>query len=190
MILRTLLFTSDAIFSGLKIAVPLLFTLHLFGFYRSRPVMQNLITGANVLLLMGGVMFSLAMIISISNTWLNGDEFGKSAMIDMISGPKWFQFVLPVLVFGLLPHAMWVFKFRHSVQASMGIVMAWFLSYFTIVYFSYPPKNIFSFPIERLDFSVTDFYKKMVLFICLLAAVCLFISIQRKRKRMKRKSLI
>ena len=47
--------------------------------------------------------------------------------MSQITGSHWFQFVLPVIGYGVLPQVFWAKKIRSSHWAALFIVLSWFM---------------------------------------------------------------
>lgn len=178
-VLQAAIFLADSIFTGLKLCIPAICLLTILVAHFRNKIARHLTETVNGLLAAGGLVFFVALAASVYNMWHSEDEFGKSAFINMVAGPHWFQFVLPALCYAVLPNLFWISGFRKSISASFLLVMCWGISYFIIVYFSYPPKNIFSFPFEHVDFHVSNLNYKLLTFV-ILATIAYFIQLKKK----------
>lgn len=128
-LLRFLFRVSDIFFTGLKIWVPVLFLLFIFRVAIIRRH-QSIIWGTNILFLISGVIFTLGFLLdNILSTLSEGSE-KIDFIINLLSGPHWYQYVIPVINFAVLPHLLWSSKLRQTIYTSFGIVIIWILTYY------------------------------------------------------------
>lgn len=181
-ILQTIGYLADSIFIGLKFIVPVIFLLVIFKVKSGKVNFVSLVLAANLLLLIGGILFLLTIISNTLHAWFSENEFEREMIISMITGPNWFQIVIPVFTYGLLPQTMWIGKLRSTIYSSFIIVMLWFGSYFLVDYLSHGSINI--------NFPSSEYSKKAVLFIALLTVFYFIILKSRgwKDKQAKAKS--
>jgi hypothetical protein len=173
-LLYDILHLADSIFIGLKIFVPLIFLLWLFKFSFRKLNFEVLVLSLNLLLLVAGILFLLTIGINTCLAWFSGNEFERQIIISIATGPTWFQFMLPIFVYGILTQAMWIAKFRQTVFSSVIIVIAWFSSYFITAWLSLVK--------IRFDFLTAEYGVKAGVFTALLAVFYFFIS-RRFRKK-------
>ena len=104
--------------------------------------------------------------------WNSGDDFEREFIISIATGPNWFQFMIPVFVYGILPLTMLFAKLRQTIFSSFIIVIFWFASYFMVAYLSHVT--------IRFDFLSAEYAEKAALFIGLLAVLYFIISRRKK----------
>jgi hypothetical protein len=167
-VLPALVFVSDSIFSGLKILVPVVFLLRIFKIKLRQPDLGSLIISANYLLLVGGILFTITILSTAFRTWFYSDGFERSALVDTLSGPNGFQFILPVLNYVLLPNVMWIKKLRRNFNSSFVIVLIWIVSYFLVDYFTHTREYILSSSAHHAAIRLDQQLEKAAVFISLL----------------------
>ena len=86
-------------------------------------------------------------------------------MISVATGSHWFQFVIPFIVFGLLPNILWIKNFRKSMYAPLFIVICWFASYFIIHYLSENNFSLFPKSVDHSPFPLMEYLKKSGIFL-------------------------
>ncbi|MBK5285794.1 MAG: hypothetical protein JJE25_10365 [Bacteroidia bacterium] len=170
--IHALAYFSDSIFVGLKIFVPVIFLLHILKIHFGKVKFDSIVSTVNLLLLFGGILFLVTIISNTWRTWNSENDFEREMIVSIVTGPQWFQVIIPVFSYGLLPHVMWIRKFRNSIYSSFIIVIFWILKYFFIAYLS----NITA----HLKFSINEYWEKAVLFMVILAA---FYFIQSRRSK-------
>ncbi|HLG34101.1 MAG TPA: hypothetical protein VI757_04415, partial [Bacteroidia bacterium] len=132
-------YLADSIFIGLKFIVPVVFLLIIFKVKSGKANFVSLVLAANILLLAAGILFLVTI---IANTWLawnSGNEFERDFIISIATGPNWYQIMIPVFVYGILPQAMWFAKLRRTIFSSLILIILWFASYFMVAYLSHVP---------------------------------------------------
>jgi hypothetical protein len=161
-------FISGSIFLGLEFLIPLLFILEFFNVSLKQLKLSTVIISANVLLLIGGTLFLCVMTTNISMSLYHGNDFEKDFLVNAITGPHWFQFVIPVLNFALLPHLMWFKKFRSTTTVSLLLVAWWIVSNYYINYLSKKESVIHSAHDLHTGFFTIEYVEKAIIFIALL----------------------
>jgi hypothetical protein len=174
-------FISDSIFQGLKFLIPLLFILEFFNVSLKQLKLSTVIISANVLLLIGGTLFLGVMTTNLSMSWYHGNEFEKDFLVNVITGPHWFQFVIPLLNFALLPHLMWFKKLRSITTVSVLLVTWWIVSNYYINYLSNNERLIHSVHDLHTGFFTIEYVEKAIIFIALLTITFTIFS-RRKNK--------
>jgi len=169
--IHALAFLADSIFVGLKFFVPVIFILIIFKINFGKLNFDSLVTAANFLLLIGGMLFLITIICNTLYAWNSGNEFERDFIISTATGPNWFQIGIPFLVYGLLPQLMWIGKLRKTIYSSFVIVVLWFGSYFLVDYLSHGTVH--------MNFPVAEYYQKALLFLGLIV-VLYFINIRRR----------
>jgi hypothetical protein len=136
---------ADFIFTGLKSWIPLLFILNL--------LLKNLFTGrviiaTNNLLLTGGMLFALAFAADLLTKFNSTGNDNADFMREILSGPHWYQYVFPIIIYLVLPQVEWSRKIRSNIFISLFIVVTWIITYIIIYYLSRPANSILGKPAE------------------------------------------
>jgi len=126
---RLLVYLSDSLFIGLRIAVPALFLAQVFGPSRWHERLGGLHAVAVRLLIAGGVMFLLVVSSHLFRVWYFDNEMEKAFLAAMATGPTAYQVYLPVVNYALLPVLLWFGRLRRSVYVPFLIVVCWILSW-------------------------------------------------------------
>ncbi|MBL0105475.1 MAG: hypothetical protein IPP51_17840 [Bacteroidetes bacterium] len=127
LILHVLVYLTDAIFVGSKIVVPIIFLVKVLNVKITRPEISTLLRAVNSLILFSGVLFLIVMITNFLIVLRSGNEDEFGFMMSQITGSHWFQFVLPVIGYGILPQVFWAKKIRSSHWVALFIVLSWFM---------------------------------------------------------------
>jgi hypothetical protein len=164
-VLHSLLFVSDSIFEGLKILFPLIFLFKLFPWYKNFKL-PCIVLSANILLLSGSILFLIVITFNFFMTQYSGNESEKEFFISIITGPHWFQFVIPLINFAILPEILWIKKIRNSFFPSFIVIIWW---------------HIWDFIMHSKmhQFSTVELAEKAGLFVILCAAV--YFLVKRKK---------
>ncbi len=182
-ILHTFIFISDSIFIGLKILVPLIFILEILNIKYTKPNLNILILTINLIMLSASILFLTSISINTLLTIKSGNSDELNFMISVATGSHWFQFVIPIILFGLLPNILWIKNFRKSIYIPFFIVICWFASYFIIHYLSDRDFTLFSAFFNHSPFPYMEYLKKIIIFI-LLFIIC-FRLIKLRNQKMK-----
>lgn len=182
-ILHFIAFLSDGIFIGLKFTVPIVLLLKVLNVDFKKPDLTNLIISLNLLLLSGAVLFLIILILNTGLTLYSGNEDDRSFIFSLITGPHWFQFSIPVLIYGLLPNILWMKKFQYSIYSSGVIILIWFVSYFLVDFLTH--NNTFSKNLLSIDnlFLDSEYSRKFLVFIAL--TFIIYSIIIKRRKEIK-----
>ena len=166
-ILHTLVFISDSIFIGLKILVPIIFILEILNIKYTKPNLNILILTINLIMLSASLLFLTSISINTLLTIKSGNSDELNFMISIATGSHWFQFVIPVLLYGLLPNILWIKNFRKSIYIPFFIVICWFASYFIIHYLSENNFSLFPNSGDHSPFPLMEYLKKSGIFLSL-----------------------
>ena len=163
-------FLSDSIFLGLKFLVPLIFFLFIFKVSIRQFNLSCLTIAINSCLLIGGTLFLSTIIINMGKAWYSGNESERDFLISMITGPHWFQLVIPIFNYALLPNLMWFKNLRKSIFVSFALVICWYTSFFVMNYLT-NKSEIHSIHASQNEFPIVEYAAKTVIFLSLLLIV-------------------
>ncbi len=124
-----LVYLSDSLFVGLRIAVPALFLAWVFGPERWRDRLGGLNAVAARLLIAGGAMFLLVVSSHLFRVWYFDNETEKAFLEAMAAGPTAYQVYLPLVNYAFLPVLLWFGRLRRSMYVPFLIVVCWILSW-------------------------------------------------------------
>jgi molybdopterin-containing oxidoreductase family membrane subunit len=167
-------FLADSIFVGLKIFVPVLLVLQVFNLGFRNLNFRTLALSLNILLLISGILFLLTIGVNACFAWFSGNEFEKEIIISVATGPTWFQFMIPFFIYGVVPHFLWIPKFRRTIYSTGIIVVMWFAAYFITAWLSHVKSSFNILTIEYVE--------KAALFILMLVVSYFFIDRKIKAK--------
>jgi hypothetical protein len=179
-VLHAMVFLSDSIFTGLKIFVPVLFALQLFRSHRLSVNFDSAIIASNTLILSSGFFFLCSIISNTTMAWTSGNESERNLIISFVTGPHWYQFIIPVFNYGILPNFMWFKKFRKSIALSFSIVSWWLLSSYVISSLDKNNSKTHIYLSEKFPFE--EYAWKLAIFLVLFLIVYRFVL--RKQKQM------
>lgn len=175
-------YIADSLFTGLKIFGPLVFLFKLFDVSIKYPDFNLLIKAMNTLMLTGAIMFMTGIIANYYMMSHSENPMDKEFMVNLITGPHWFQLAIPVLLYGVLPNMFWIKKLRNSINTAMILVVSWFAGFYLIDYLSFKDENNI-FQHERpLRFPIDLSVEKSIVFVTLLILFYLILSWKEKRK--------
>jgi hypothetical protein len=127
------LFISDIIFSGSKIFIPVLVIIRtIFPQDNSGRVSRG-IRSLNLVLLSGSILFLLAFLTDNYLSFHSQERLGWEFMVGVLTGPHWYQIVLPVFGYAVLPQMLWWARLRRSVYSSFTIFLFWLFGYLFII---------------------------------------------------------
>jgi hypothetical protein len=121
----------DYLFTGLKFLIPVLFILRIEKLRLRFLNAQALVTAFNITLLIAASTSLISYFIYSYQAYHSGTEQQQYAIINRATGPYWFSFWIPVLIYTLLPHLVWFKKTRNSVK----ITYTWFSLAFTLSFY-------------------------------------------------------
>lgn len=178
-VIHFMMYVSDSIFSGINVAVPV-FYLFSFLIRKSVPVrLVQLSLTTNILLLAGAFVFLAALISNTIYTWQSGNTEGIQFMLSALTGVHWYQFVIPVFNFGILPNVLWFKKAQRSLYSSGLILLVWIISYYLMLDFSSQSRINKLFAYGFFGFSLNEFVQKLGIFVILFSV--LFFVIKTKK---------
>ena len=119
-------------------------------------------------MLSAAILFLTSISVNTLLTIKSGNSDELNFMISVATGSHWFQFVIPVILYGLLPNVLWIKSFRKSIYIPLFIVISWFASYFIINYFSENNSSLFPKSVDHSPFPLMEYLKKSGVFISLL----------------------
>ena len=182
LVLHAFMFFTDCLFTGLKIFVPVVFLLKVFHISSSRFNINALVLAMNLVLLTAGVLFLTTFIVDTVMSLTADYEFGMSLILGFISGPHWFQFAIPFLIYAILPNVLWSGKNRSTIYSTMIIESIWYGSYFLVDFLNNRDGTIM--PAQNIDVQIpiAAYAEKALIFIASISLVYLFIS-KRKHSR-------
>ncbi len=166
-LIPVLIYISDAVFSGLKVLVPVVFGLKIFHIRLVKPDLEKLVKSMCMLVLLGGLFFLTPVCLNTWTSLSSGVEGETDFFIGLVTGSQWYTFFFPAFVFGVLPQLMWFRRFR-TVYVLVVLVAAWFVSGFLMEYFSPGKTFILSSSARSPAVPLLVWLKKGVLFIILL----------------------
>jgi hypothetical protein len=162
-IIHFLFDVSDVFFTGLNIAIPLVFIIFLLKKWMLIDV-ALLIRATNILLLITGLIFLVALISDSVIKILTDDTEGKEFIMSMLLGPHWYQVVLPLINYAILPQLEWRKANRNSIILSMVIVTIWLGSLWIIYSKAKAERFITSFPsVDVIDYAKDLMYSLLVI---------------------------
>ena len=88
----------------------------------------------NAWMLAGAVLFLMAVLSDLLTAAYAEDQGKWEFMHAMITGPHWYQVVIPFIVYAILPQMMWFRKLRRNIIISLLIVLVWFGAFYTVRY--------------------------------------------------------
>ena len=166
-LIPALIYLSDAVFSGLKVLVPILLVWKILRFRIKKPDLEILINRICFLVLLGGIVFLTPACLNAWASLSSGVEGEMDFFIILLTGSQWYKFLIPALVYGILPQLMWFRRFR-TVYAAAILVFTWIFSGLLIEYLSPEKTFILSSSVKPPTVPLTDYLKKGILFIFLL----------------------
>jgi hypothetical protein len=89
--IHALAYLSDSIFVGLKIFIPVIFLSGIFKIHFGKLKFYSLVTAANFLLLIGGILFLLTIISNTLHAWYSENEFEREMIISMTTDQTGFS---------------------------------------------------------------------------------------------------
>ena len=180
---KLLNYSADSIFTGLKIVVPFVFIFKIFNFNLIQLYIDALIVAINKMMLCGAVLFLIAMGANYYHAVNSGNPMERDFMIGLLTGPHWFQLIIPVIMYALLPQVMWIRKLVNNIYSSMAIVASWFISFYLIRYFSYKDDPSLSSNNDHSRYPIVFSNEKMIVFSCLLILFYLVLFLRLKKKQ-------
>lgn len=128
------IYFSELLFSGLKFLVPIMFLIKIFQRTTSRINFRIIALSLNLWILVGGTLFLISILLDLFNAAFSEDQDKWLFMLGMITGHHWFQFIIPLFGYAILPQILWFKKLRQTIFSSILIVVAWFASYYLVIY--------------------------------------------------------
>lgn len=138
-----MIYFSDSLFIGLKVMIPVLFVLVVFNIRIKKFDTVTAIQTSNMLMLLGGILFLLAMAVNIFTAWYSENEFEREMIITILTGPNWYQVVIPILTFGILPQLLWIKKLRETIYSSFNIIILSFIGTILVNHLSTTTHGLF-----------------------------------------------
>jgi len=141
MVLASISWVADALITGFIPTVLLLFASRmLWGNYRQ--VISQMGLFANILLLLGALLFLLSAVGDIAVSVAVGDEYEQYAMLNRITGPYWFAYTGAILCKGLLPQLLWLKRVRRSLARTALLLPFLLIDYWLpILYWLLPHRD-------------------------------------------------
>ncbi|MDB5149269.1 MAG: hypothetical protein JWQ57_3289 [Mucilaginibacter sp.] len=167
----------NAIFTGLKLFIPLLILLKFSKIFSNKIDINILVTATNWMLLLAGTLYLLLVASDIFIAYYSQSEYEQFRVSNRIFGPYWFAFAIEGFIYILLPQMVWIKK----VQISIIATIVWSLFAYALaalVFYSEHSGHI----ISSFGYSepLLTYFKSLIIFIALLAIVY-FMLLKRKR---------
>lgn len=142
-LIRLMIYFSDSLFIGLKVMIPILFVLVVIKINFKKFDINGVIKTANMLLLLAATLFLLPMAVNIFTAWYSENEFEREMIITILTGPNWYQVVIPILTYGILPQLLWIKKLRSTIYSSFNIIILSFIGTLLVNYLSTTTHGLF-----------------------------------------------
>jgi hypothetical protein len=167
---------SDAIFTGLRIFIPLLILLKFTKLFDNKINTNILVTATNWLLLFAATVYLILFASEIFVSYYSQNEYEQFAVSNRIFGPYWFAFAIRAFIYILLPQMMWFKKVRASITATI----AWGLFAYALIALVYYSENNAYFISFSPSTTLLSYLKSLIIFVALLAIVYLMLLKQER----------